>query len=142
MPKYTADKFELRVATTENGLDTATALACWNSIKWKVAQGRKKAPVGIGSRLQEVYETLLDYSGSCDGWNDESAVAGSSDIATAFGAFQQGALTQLYFEVKNKTTSKKVRLKKVKGDFAPDIKAPDGYSMWAYDFDFEDISES
>jgi hypothetical protein len=142
MVKYTADKFELRVATTENGLDTAPVLSSWESIKWKINQGRKKVPVGINSRLQEVYETLLDYSGSCSGWNDETAVAGSADIATAFGAFQQAALTPLYFEVKNKSTGSKIRLKKVKGDFAPDIKSPDGFSMWAFDFRFEDISKS
>jgi hypothetical protein len=142
MPKYTADKFELRVATTENGLDTAPALSNWNMIKWKVSQDLKKVPVGINSRLKEVYETLIDYSGSADGWNDETAVAGSADILTALGAFQQAALTPLYIEIKNKSTSSKIRLKKVKGDVAPSIGSPDGFSMWAYDFHFEDISKT
>jgi hypothetical protein len=142
MTKYTADKFELRVATTENGLDTAPALANWESIEWSVGQGRQKAPVGIGSRLQEVYETLLDYSGSVSGWYDETAVGGSADVLTAFGAFQQAALTQLYIEIKNKTTSSKIRLKKVKGDPSQTLSSPDGFSMWSVDFDFEDISKS
>jgi len=142
MPKYTADKFELRVATTENGLDTALVLSHWKNIKWSAKQGRKKVPVGINSRLQEVYETLLDYAGSCDGWNDEAAVAGSSDILTAFGAFQQAALTRLYIEIKNKVTGSKIRLKKVIGDVTPTIESPEGFSVWAYDFDFEDISKS
>jgi len=142
MPKYTADNFELRVATTENGLDAAPALSNWKSIKWSTKHGRKKVPVGINSRLQEVYETLLDYSGSADGWIDELEVAGSSDILTAFGAFQQGALTPLYIEIKNKATGTKIRLKRVKGDPAHTIDSPDGFSMWSWDFDFEDISKS
>ena len=142
MTKYTADKFELRLATTENGLDTAPALSSWESIEWAAKHGRQKVPVGINSRLQEVYETLLDYSGSCSGWYDEAAAGGSGDILTAFGAFQQSALTPLYIEIKNKSTSAKIRLKKVKGDPSHTIDSPDGFSMWSVDFDFEDISKS
>jgi hypothetical protein len=142
MPKYTADNFELRIATTENGLDTAPALSSWESIKWDVKQGRKKTPVGIGSRLQTVDETLLDYSGSASGWYDETAVGGSADALSAFGAFQQGTLTALYIEIKNKVTGAKIHLKKVKGDPGHSIDSPDGYSMWSFDFDFEDISKS
>jgi hypothetical protein len=142
MTKYTADSFELRVATTEDGLATATALAQWKSIKWTTKQGRKKDPVGIGSRLQEVSVHLLDYSGSADGWYDETAVAGSADILTAFGAFQQGAVTPLYIEIKNKVTGSKIHLKKVTGDPAQSIDSPEDLSVWAWDFDFEDISKS
>lgn len=142
MPKYTADKFELRVATTENGLDPAPALSSWESIKWDAKQGRQKVPVGIKSRLQEVYVTLLDYSGSASGWYDETEVAGSGDILTAFGAFQQADVTPLYVEMKNKVTGAKIRLKKVTGDVGHAIDSPDGFSMWSFDFDFEDISKS
>lgn len=142
MPKYTADEYELRVATTEAGLDSAPALSHWEHIEWSVGHGRKKVPVGIGSRLQEVHETLLDYSGSVSGWSVEGAVAGSADELTAFGAFQQGALTQLYVELKNKTSGAKYRLKKCKGDPAFTIDSPEGFAMWTWDFDFEDISKT
>ena len=142
MVKYQAQNFELRLATTEDGLDTAPALANWESIEWTPNQGRKKAPVGIGSRLQEAYEGLLDYSGSCSGWNDEAPAGGSGDILTALGAFQQAALTRLYLEIKNKVTGSKIRLKKIIGDVTPSIPSPDGFSMWSYDFDFEDVSKS
>jgi hypothetical protein len=142
MPKFTADEYELRAATTENGLDTAPALSHWQSIEYSVGQGRKKAPVGIGSRLQEVHETLIDYSGSVTGWSVEGTVAGSADELTAFGAFQQAALTALYLEIKNKTTSAKYRLKKCKGDVSFTIDSPEGFAMWTWDFDFEDISKS
>ena len=72
MTKYTADEYELRVATTELGLATAPALSGWDKVEPKVKQGRKKRPVGIGSRLQEVHETLLDYSGTVSGDYQES----------------------------------------------------------------------
>jgi hypothetical protein len=142
MTKYTADKFELRLATTENGLDAAPALSSWESVDITVGHGRQKVPVGINSRLQEVYETLLDYSGSCSGWYDETAAGGSSDILTAFGMFQQAALTPLYMELKNKVTGTKEHYKKIKGDPSRTIDSPDGFSMWSVDFDFEDISKS
>lgn len=142
MTKYTADKFELRVATSESGLASASALSGWEKVDVKVKQGRKKAPVGIGSRMQEVYETLLDYSGSISGWYQESAIAGSGDELTAFGMFQQGALTPLYIELKNKSTSSKIHLLKCKGDPALTISTPEAFSMWNWDFDFEDINKT
>jgi len=142
MVKYSAREYELRAATSEEGLDTAPALSGWESIEINVSHGRQKVPVGIGSRLQEVYETLLDYSGSVSGWYQESTLAGSSDELTAFGMFQQGSLAPLYIELKNKTTNSKIRLLKCKGDPALTIDSPEGFSMWSWDFDFEDISKS
>jgi len=142
MTRYTADEYELRCATTEAGLDTAPVLAGWESIEIVKKSGRKKSPDGIGSNKQTIHATLLDYSGSASGWYQESALAGSSDELTAFGMFQQGEETPLYVELKNKTTSSKIRLKKVLGDPTLTIDSPEGFSMWAWDFDFEDISKS
>jgi len=142
MPKYFAHNFEVRLATTEAGLDTAPALSGWESIEYTVSHSLQKVPVGIGSRLQEVYETLLDYSGSISGWYDETPAGGSADILTALGAFQQSAVTPLYIELKNKVTGSKIRLKKCKGDPAQTLDSPDGVSMWSWDFQFEDISKS
>jgi len=142
MTKYTADEYEIRVATTEAGLASASALSGWDKVEVKVKQGRKKAPVGIGSRLQEVHETLIDYSGSISGWVQESGLAGSGDELTAFGMFQQGSLTPLYIELKNKTTSSKIHLCKCKGDPAVSIGSPEAFVTWAWDFDFEDINKS
>ena len=142
MTKYTADEYELRAATTEAGLDSAPALTGWQKISIKEKQGRKIRPDGIGSRLQQVHETLLTYSGSASSDLQESPMAGSGDELTALGMFQQGALTPLYVELKNKTTGMKIRLKRCKGDVALDIDSPEGFSMWSWDFDFEDISKS
>ena len=77
MTKYLGKDYELRIATTEGGLATAPALSRWESIKTKTGQGRKKSPIGLGSRLQEVSVGLLDYSGSASGWYDETAAGGS-----------------------------------------------------------------
>ena len=142
MTKYTADEYELRVATTELGLDTASVLSGWDKVEVKVKQGRKKRPVGIGSRLQEIHETLLDYSGSASGDLQESALAGSGDELTALGMFQSGAVTALYIELKNKTTGSKIHLCKCKGDPALSIGSPEAFVTWAWDFDFESINKS
>jgi hypothetical protein len=142
MAKYTADEYELRVATSLVGLATAPVLSGWDKVEVKVKQGRKKRPVGIGSRLQEVHETLLDYSGSVSGDYQESTLAGSGDELTAFGMFQQGALTSLYIELKNRTTGSKIQLSACKGDPAMSIASPEAFVTWAWDFDFESISKS
>jgi hypothetical protein len=142
MTKYTADEYELRVATSEAGLASAPVLSGWQKLSTKVKQGRKKRPNGIGSRLQEVHATLLDYSGSISGDYQESAIAGSTDELTAFGMFQQGALTPLYIELKNKVTGTKIHLCKCTGDAAISIDSPEAFVTWAWDFDFEDINKT
>jgi hypothetical protein len=84
----------------------------------------------------------LDYSGSASGDYQEAALAGSGDELTALGMFQQGAVTPLYIEVKNKTTGSKIHLLKCKGDPAVSIGSPEGFVTWAWDFDFEDINKT
>jgi hypothetical protein len=142
MVKYTGDEVEVRVAATENGLDTADVLTNVSSVEWNENPGIQKPAVGLGSRLKEVHETLLDYDGSIERWHDEVAVAGSSNFRTAVGAFQQGALPALYVEIKNKTSGKKVRFKKCKGPYSAPAVTPEGFMTETWNFDFEDISET
>jgi hypothetical protein len=142
MTKYLGKDYELRIATTEGGLATAPALSRWESINTKTGQGRKKSPVGLGSRFQEVSVSLLDYSGSASGWYDETAAGGSADVLTAFGMFEQSDVTPLYVQLKNKKTSQTITLKKCTGDAALTVDSPEGYAMWSWDFDFEDISKA
>jgi len=142
MTKYLGKDYELRIATTEGGLASAPALSRWESIKTKTGQGRKKSPVGLGSRLQEVSVSLLDYSGSATGWYDETAAGGSADVLSAFGMFEQSDITPLYVQLKNKKTSQTITLKKCTGDAALTIASPEGFAMWSWDFDFEDISKA
>jgi len=140
LPKYTADHYEIRLATTEAGLATAPALGSWESITFQTTHGRKKVPSGIGSRLQEVHETLLDYSGSVSGWYDETAVAGSSDVLAALQMYQQGAVSPIYLRLTNKISGKTITLKKLIGDPAVTIASPEDFVMWSWDFDYEDVA--
>jgi hypothetical protein len=142
MTKYLGKDYELRIATTEESLATAPALSRWESVKLKIGQGRKKSPVGLGSRLQEVTVGLLDYSGSASGWYDETAAGGSADVLTAFGMFEQSDVTPLYVQLKNKKTNQTITLKNCTGDAALTVDSPEGYAMWSWDFDFEDISKA
>jgi len=142
MTKYRGKDHEVRLATTEGGLSTAPALSRWESINTKTGQGQKKSPLGLGSRLQEVDVGLLDYSGSASGWYDETAAGGSADILTAFGMFEQADVTPLYIQLTNKKTGSVITLKKCTGGSALKTDSPEGYVMWSWDFDFEDISKS
>ena len=142
MVKYLGKDYEMRLATTEGGLATAPALSRWESINTKTGQGRKKSPDGLGSRLTEVNVGLLDYSGSATGWYDETAAGGSADILTAFGMFEQADITPLYVQLKNKKTGSLITLKKCTGDAALKVDSPEGFAMWSWEFDFEDISKS
>jgi hypothetical protein len=142
MTKYTADQYELRVATSEAALASAPVLSGWQKLDTKVKHGRKKRPVGIGSDLQEVHKTLVDYSGSISADLQESALAGSSDELTALGMFQTGTLTPLYIELKNKITGTKIHLCKCTGDPAVSIASPEAFVTWSWDFDFESINKS
>jgi hypothetical protein len=142
MPKYTAREYDLRMATSEADLATAPVLDHWEKVEISTKQGRKKVPVGIHSRLQEIHETLLDYSGSCSGWYSKTAVAGSSDILTAFGMFEQAELTPLYLSLTNRTENEVIVVKKIKADPKFTIDSPEGFAMWSVDFEFEDISKT
>jgi hypothetical protein len=142
MTKYLGKDYELRLATTEGGLAAAPVLLRWESINTKTGQGRKKSPVGLSSRLQEVSVGLLDYSGSASGWYDETAAGGSADVLTAFGMFEQSDVTPLYVQLTNKKTASVIILKKCTGDAALKIDSPEGYAMWSWEFDFEDISKT
>ncbi len=141
MVKYSGDEVEVRVTTTEAGLDTASALTNVSGVEWHVAQEIEHVPVGLGSRLREPNERLISYSGKLERWHDETAVAGSANFRTAVGAFNQADLTLLYVEIKNKTSGKKVRLRKCKGSYSVPSVKPDGFMLETYDFIFSDIVE-
>jgi len=142
MTKYRGKDVEVRIATTEGGLATANALTNVESVEWNPEQNVDRVPVGLGSRLKEVSEGLIDYTGSISRWHDKTAVAGSADFATAVGAYQQSSLTVLYVQVYNKVTGEKVVLKKCMGSYTRPVNSPSGYMMESWDFSFEDISMS
>jgi hypothetical protein len=142
MAKYRGKDVEVRIAATEDDLATATALTNVESVEWNPEQNVDRVAVGLGSRLKETSEGLIDYTGSLSRWHDKTAVAGSADFATAVGAYQQESLTPLYVEVYNKVTGEKVVLKECKGSYTRPVDSPEGYVMETWDFSFEDISMS
>ncbi len=143
MTKYTADEYELRVATTETGLVTAEVLVNWDKFEIATKVGRKKYPVGIGSKLKEVKSTLIDYDGSASGWVDESdTVAGATNLLTLLGMYSQSTITPLFFRLTNKTNGKTVTVKKAIGDPVETVPSAEEVTTWSWDFSLEDISNT
>lgn len=144
MPKYDADEVEVRIGTTANNVSTAPALTNLESIKYDVDQSIVEAPVGIGSRQTEVHEKLVKCAGTITRWHDETVVVsgGTGTLAKNVGAFTTSALTPLFVEIKNKTTSRKVTLNNCMGKYTQDNKSPDGFMMETWDFKFNTTTES
>ena len=144
MVKYDGDEVEVRIGTTSQNVSTAPALTNLESISYKADQGVVEVAVGIGSRATEVHEKLVKYTGTITRWHDEVAVVsgGTGTLESNVGAFTTSALTPLYVEVKNKTTSKKDTLAGCIGLYSKDLKSPDGFLMETWDFKFNSMSTS
>lgn len=119
-------------------MSTASPLTNLESISYKVDQGVTEVATGIGSRGTEVHEKLVKCSGAITRWVDElSVVSGATGtLAHNVGAFTIGSLTPLFIEIKTKTTGRKELLSNVLGNYAPDLKSPDGFRMETWDFKF------
>jgi len=139
MPKYKGHEVEVRIATTEAGLGSAPAIPYVSSVEWTPEQNVESTPKGLGSRLQEVKEGLIEYTGSLARDYDETAVSGTDIFAVAVGAYVTGAMTPLYMEIKLLTTGKKDILKKLKGVYTKSVDV-DGYVTESYDFSFEEVA--
>ncbi len=144
MPKYDADEVEVRIGTSVSNVVSAPALTNLESVKYDVDQSVVETPVGIGSRQTEVHEKLTKCAGTITRWHDEVAVVsgGTGTLAKNVGAFTTGAMTPLFIEIKNKTTSRKVTLNNCLGKYTQDSKSPDGFMMETWDFKFNSLTES
>ena len=139
MPKSLGTDVEVRIATSEAGLASAAPIPYVSSIEWEPEQNVESTPKGLGSRLQEVKEGLIEYTGSLERDYDATKVFGTDTFAALVGAQTTGALTPLYIEVYYKITGEKVVLKKVKGKYNRGVPDVDGYVRETYDFAFEEI---
>jgi hypothetical protein len=143
MTVYYGKDHDVRVGTTEALCSASAALPYFDSLDWKVARGRKHVPVGFGSNLTEVTETLIQYTGTIKFRVDETDVgSGSEPIALALEADVTGTRTPLYIEVKNVVTGSTVMLKEVLGDYNEGIPNVDGEKVGTYDFGFNSIAFS
>lgn len=126
---------EIRFATTQALLTSATAVPSVASITWKPDQGITLEKVGLGSRATVPKEGLLKISGTLIKDYDESVVDGTNDFATEANAFEAAALTRHWMEVKQKTTGTKYQFGNVIGTCEP-MTAPsvDGIVTQRFDF--------
>lgn len=142
MPRYKGKEVEVRIATSEAGLDNAPAIPYVTSVRWDVDKGVASVPKGLGSNLSEVYDGVVKYTGRIVRDFDETAVVpspGTDIFATLVGAWSTDTPT-LYIQVKNTATGRKDVLKKAKGKYSQDIGDVDGFVTETYDFEFEEIS--
>jgi len=143
--KYTGDNSQVRMATSEAGLATAPVIANIQSIEWDVDPNIDAQPKGLGQgRGKEVTEGLIDITGSIARWYDKVPVVpspGTTTFAEMVQAYQDGALTSLYFQVTDTDTGEVYTLKRVKGKY--NTKRPvDGYKEETYDFVGEEVTKA
>jgi hypothetical protein len=138
--KYRGTEAELRFATTQALLTSATAFGGAMSITWKVDQGIVLVPSGLGTRATIAKEGIQKISGTLVRDYDESIVDGTSDFATEANAFETAALTRHWMELKNKTTGTKYQFGNVIGSCEPMV-APsvDGIMTQRFDFSAESV---
>lgn len=143
MVKYDGDEVEVRIGTSAENVGTAPVLTNLESIKYDSGQEFDQVAEGIGSRQTEVHEKLIKPKGSITRWHDEAEVisGGTGTLEKNVGAFTTGALTPLYIEIKNKTTSKKVVLNGCMGPYSKSLDSPEGYVMETWDFGFNSLTE-
>jgi hypothetical protein len=133
--KYRGTEVEIRFATTQALLTSATAIGSVASVTWKPDQGIVLVADGLGSRATGPKEGLLKISGTLIKDYDETVVDGTSDFATEANAFEATALTRHWMEVRNKTTGAKYQFGNMIGTCEP-MTAPsvDGIVTQRFDF--------
>jgi len=141
--KYRGTEVEVRFATTQAALTSATAVGNVQSVTWKVDQGVTLQASGLGSRATVAKEGLTKITGTIIKDYDETTVdSGTSNtFAAEANAFETAALTRHYLEVKNKTTGLKFQFVNVIGTTEP-MTSPsvDGIVTQRFDFSAESVS--
>jgi hypothetical protein len=143
LAKYRGTEVEVRFATTQAGLTSATAVGNVQSVTWKVDQGVTLQPSGLGSRATVAKEGLQKITGTIIKDYDETVVDGTSDFAAEANAFETAALTKHWLEVKNKTTGTKYQFGNVIGTCEP-MTSPsvDGIATQRFDFSAESVAKT
>jgi hypothetical protein len=145
MVKYDGDEVTIQIGTSAVNVLTAPVLTNVQSITWKADQSVAEVAKGIGSRLTEVYEHLIKYTGMLVRWVDEvvQVSGGTGSLATNVGAFSGDVpLTPLYVAIKNKTTGTVYMLCGCIGLFSETLKSPDGFLEETWDFKFSTITRT
>lgn len=138
MPKFHGSQVTVKMADSEAGLDTASAIPYVRSVEWTVDQGLTQSPKGLGSRQQEVYEGLITITGRIVREYDETEVSGSDLFSQLVEAEVTGSLTQLYMRVQIGSGGKYYTIKKMKGNYNQTVDV-DGFVTETYDFQAEEV---
>jgi hypothetical protein len=145
MTKISGRNCEVRIATTEGGLATASVLTNMESIEWDADPSIKAEPKGMGfGRATEVRDGLLYYKGTIKKWYDTNPVVaspGTTTFAEMVGETQTGAMTKLYIQANDLDTGEVHTLKKVLGKYHP-VKPVDAPQTETYDFLFEELTKA
>jgi hypothetical protein len=139
MVRYKGKDIEVRIATSESGLDTAPVIPYVTSVRWSKDAGVASKPKGFGYNTMEVSDGLVRYSGRITREYDETAVESTNIFAQAVGAFST-TTPMLYIQIKNKVTGRKDVLKKCMGKYSQDQPDVDGFITETYDFEFEEAA--
>jgi hypothetical protein len=143
MTKYRGTEVEVRFATTQALLTSATAVGNIQSVTWKVDQGVTLQPSGLGTRATVAKEGLTKITGTVVKDYDEATVDGSNTFAAEANAFETAALTKHWLEIKNKTTGTKYQLGNVIGTCEPMTEpSVDGIITQRFDFSAESVTTS
>ena len=126
MTKYKGIEVEVRFATTQAGLSSASAIPSVASCTWKVDQGITQVAAGLGSRASVGKEGMIKISGDVTRDYDETVVDGTNTFAQESNTFETTALTHHWLEYKVTTTGAKYQFGNVIGTYDGSVPSVDG----------------
>ena len=135
MTLYDGNNWEVRIATTQVGLASATAIPFVKSWSEDRDPGIKQVPKGMGyGRGKEVHETLTEVTGSLEKTYDDTLLAVQSPWTPTISPFGEVASMEdvaWWLEFKNKISGKKLQFGGVHGHYTHDHAEDDfGTETW------------
>jgi len=142
MVKYRGENSEVRIAATEEALETAPIIPNIQSIEWDFDQNIDAQPKGLGEgRGEDVSEGHVHITGNITKWYDTVPVVpspGTTTFRTMVQGREMGALSFRYIKVTDTDTGEVHVLKKVKGKYN-ESRPLDRYKEETYDFVAEEV---
>jgi len=135
MTLYDGNNWEVRIATTQVGLASATAIPFVKSWSEDRDPGITQVPKGMGyGRGKEVHETLTEVTGSLEKTYDDALLAVQSPWTPTISPFGEVASMEdvaWWLEFKNKISSDKIQFGGVHGHYTHDHAEDDfGTETW------------
>ena len=141
MTRYSGPQYEVRIATTESGLATASPIPYAPVVEWRNNRAIRNYWKGLGYWTSEPHAGPMDLTGQIRREYDETKVfGGTSTLSAGIGVFTVGDLPEFYVQVKNTVTGTITTLKKCKGQYTRSH--PEGFCQETIDFWFEEVTEA